>query len=439
MKKLKSNRILLYLGIGVVVLVIILVIGSKQGWFGNRDSTRVSIEKAKLRTLLETVSASGKIYPQVEVKISSDVSGEIVHLLVEEGDSVKEGDLLANVKPDIYQSIVERAEASLNSSKANLANAKARLSQAEARKLNATASFNRNKQLYSQKVISIADFETAETNFKTNEAEHEAAVQTVNGAEYAVKSTAAALKEARDNLEKTTIYAPMTGVVSMLNVEEGERVVGTEMMAGTELMRVANLNNMEVRVDVSENDILKLTIGDTATIEVDAYLNREFKGVVTEIAHSARMDNQITSDQVTNFVVKIRLLNESFADLLEGKAPGRFPFKSGMSATVSVLTERAREVLTIPLISVTTREEEDDSAKTDKDIREVVFVHLKDSHKVKAVDVSTGIQDDTHIHIISGLKQNDAVVTGPFLAISKKLKNGDPVKVVKREELFRED
>ncbi|MCH8330037.1 MAG: efflux RND transporter periplasmic adaptor subunit [Bacteroidetes bacterium] len=427
---MKKNRIL-YILIGVVVILVIIMIANKKD-----NATKVSVEKVTYRTIVETVSASGKIYPEVEVKISSDVSGEIIELSIEEGDSVIKGDLLAKINPDIYNSVVERAEAALNSTRANLANAKARFSQAEARFMNAELTFKRNKDLYEDKVISTVDFETAETTFKTSRAELEAAKQTVVGAEFSIKSSEATVKEARDNLLKTTIYAPISGTISRLNVEVGERVVGTVQMIGTEMMRVANLNDMEVHVDVSENDILKVALADTVDIEVDAYLGKEFRGLVTEISNSAISGDQLNTDQITNFTVKIKLLRSSYIEILE-KNPHNFPFRPGMSATVEIRTEIVKMVQSVPVKSVTTRkDDEQDSIPNGRlKIRELVFIY-NDSGAVRQVEVQTGIQDDTYIEILSGLDTGIQVITGPFSAISKKLEDKMNVQVVEEKDLF---
>ncbi len=300
----KKNKTLLYLGIGVGVLIIFAIIGKQAGWFGQKAGTEVTMAKVERKTIIETVSANGRIQPEKEVKISSDVSGEIRELYVNEGDSVVAGKLLARIDPELYQSALDRSEASLNNIKANLATTRARLLQAEARFNELSKAYDRNQKLYAEKLISDAEMETARSTFQNAKAEVEASKQTISAAEYNVKSFEATLKESRKNLTRTEIFAPVSGIVSKLNVEKGERVVGTSQMAGTEMMRIANLNDMEVSVDVNENDIIKVGMGDTAEIEVDAYPNRKFLGQVTEIANSATTSAQTTSDQVTNFVVK---------------------------------------------------------------------------------------------------------------------------------------
>ncbi len=439
----KKRSLYIYLGITVVVLLVVLVAGKKAGWFGADNLEQVSVEKATVRTIVETVSASGKIQPEIEVKISPDVSGEIIALYVKEGDKVKKGQLLVKIRPDVYESYLDRATASLNNSKANLANTEARFVQAE-------QAYKRNTKLHNDKVISDADFEQIKSNYMVSKADVEAA-------RFNIKSAEASVKEAKDNLFKTTIFAPVDGTVSKLNVEEGERVVGTTQMSGTEMMRIANLNSMEVNVDVNENDINRLSLGDTATIEVDAFIDKKFKGIVSEIANSANIVGS-SADQVTNFSVKIRVLPESYASLVTDKSLAS-PFRPGLSATVDIQTEKITNILTVPIQAVTTRDDtadidksptvkiakkadnkESTTAKTDaKSIEFFEYVFVVEAGKVKMQLVKTGIQDDQNIQILSGLTEGQEVVTAPYLAISKKLKNGSMVKVVKEDELFKEE
>ena len=319
----KTLKILL---VAVAVLILLAIVGKQQGWFGKTEAMAVESKMSELKTIIETVSANGKIQPEVEVKISPDVSGEVIELAVKEGDDVKQGNLLAKIKPDVYMSHVDRMEASVNSNKANLANTKARFLEAE-------ANYKRNKKLWDQDVISDADFDAVKASLAVAE-------QTMVGAEYNVKSANASLKEARDNLAKTMIFAPVSGTVYMLGVEKGERVVGTSQMAGTAMMRLANLNEMEVSVEVNENDIVRVEVGDTAEIEVDSYLDRDFNGLVTEVANSANTEG-VGADQVTNFTVKIRILQDSYKDLIDKSNPNISPFRPGMSATVDIQTETA--------------------------------------------------------------------------------------------------
>ena len=440
---MKNKKILRYLIIGAVVLIIFAVIGKKQSWFGKSKAIKISTEKVSKRNIIETITANGKIQPETEVKISPDVSGEIVELNIMEGDEVEEGKLLLKIKPDIYLSNLDRMKASLNSTKSNLANSKARLVQTEAQFKQTELSFKRNKKLWAQKTISEAEWETAESSYLVAKAEVEAGRETVNAAEYAVKSSEASLKEAKENLTKTTIYAPMSGTISKLNVEKGERVVGTAQMAGTELLRIANLSKMEVKVEVNENDIVRVSLHDTAIIEIDAYLKEKFKGIVTEIANSANTVG-VSTDQVTSFDVKILILPESYAHLIPEDNPNFYPFRPGMSANVDIQTRIDKNALSIPIQAVTTRKDKSqdtDSLKTiknqtDDKMMEVVFVY--DDGKVNLRKVVSGIQDNNYIKIDSGLKFEEEVVISPYNAISKKLKDGTAVEKVDKNELFTE-
>ena len=442
---MKNKKILPY-AIGVLVLaIVLLVVGKKMGWFGKEFTISVAAESVKKTTLTEFITANGKIQPETQVKISPDVSGEVIELYVEEGGEVQAGDLLCVIKPEMYVSALNRAEATLNSSKA-------RLAQTEAQQIERELAFKRAKQLFDKSTIPVSEFETAQAAYKVAQAE-------VKAAEYSVKSAEATVAESREQLTKTKIYAPISGTVAALNIEKGERVVGTSMMIGTEMMIVADLNKMEVRVEVNENDIVKVTLLDTALIEVDAYLNRKFKGIVTEIANSASTVGA-TADQVTNFEVKVLLLSESYADLIDTASNNLYPFRPGMSAAVEILTESRANVLTVPISAVTTRikikgggtKEVSDEVKTETEAetestsstekvveqdekQEVVFVLNGD--RVKKVEVKTGIQDNTNIQILEGLKETDEVVIAPFNAINKTLKDSMLVKKVTEEELFK--
>lgn len=415
---MKNNNLLKILAAAVVVLLILAVVGKKAGWFGKEITIKVATEKVAVNPIIEAVTANGKIQPETEVKISPDVSGEIVELNVKEGDFVQKGTLLFKIKPEIYISARDRAAATLNSTRARLAQVEAQLIQAE-------LAYNRSKKLYEENTISQSDFEQAESQYKIAKAEKESA-------EYSVKSSEASLKEANENLIKTTVYSPMTGTISSLLVEQGERVVGANMMTGTEVLRVADLNRMEVMVDVNENDIIRVKPGDTSIVEVDAYLDRDFKGVVTEIANSANTLGT-TSDQVTNFKVRILILKESYEDLISESNPS--PFRPGMSASVDIYTSSKTGALTVPIQAVTTRTDTanvDPAAKSD--IRTLVFV--SDGTYALARDVKTGIQDNINIEILSGLTEGEDVITQPFSAISKKLADSTLIEVVDKEELF---
>ncbi len=446
-----GNKPVWYLSAAVVIILLFAIIGKKQGWIGKSNKIKVSTEKVAYRTITETVSASGKIFPEVEVKISSDVSGEIIELLVEEGDSVFPGDKLVGINPDIYIDIVERAKASVDNSKANLASSKARLSQAKAYFEKAESDYQRNEKLHKDKVISDSEFETSLANYKSASADYEGAKQSVKGGSFLVKSMEASFKEAGKNLRKTTIFSPIQGIVSKLNVEKGERVVGTLQMTGTEIMRIADFKNMEARVNVSENDVLSVLVGDEVDIEIDAYSDRIFEGEVSQVASSASDENLLTSERVTNFTVRIRVLSKSYKDLLEKNS---FPFRPGMSASVEIKTEKQDSVLTIPIQAVTTREERDTvdqsgvdkkvdknkqsiQKKNEKKLEEVVFV-CEDGKVIMEV-VTTGIQNDTYIQILSGLSDGIEVVAAPYSAISRKLEDGDDVEKVTKSDLYKKD
>ena len=427
-----------------------LFLAKKMEWIGKVEPTEVEFAKASRTTIIEKVSASGKIQPEVEVKLSPDVSGEIVSLNVAEGDSVVAGQELLKIRPDNYVSLLARAEAQMNATKANMEQSKAVLAQSEARLSKAKIDYDRNAKLHNDKVISDADFDQFVSAYTVAKQDLEAAKANVNAANYNVKSSQATLKEAKTNLTKTTIYAPQSGIISKLNVELGERVVGTSQMAGTEMLRIANLNKMEVRVNVNENDITRVSIGDTVLIDVDAFSSseRKFKGVVYEIASSANSSgtaSAVSNDAVTEFEVKIRVLRSSYADLIKGKLS--YPLKPGMTASVEILTNRKDNTLTVPLSSVTTREigavaegekkEEDgtnstnandalEAKKRKESTKEVVFVMEKG--KAKMIQVKTGISDFENIEIVSGLKDGQEIIAGPYATVAKKLKEGDLVK-----------
>lgn len=456
MAKKSSNKIWWILGGIIVLLGGGLFIAKKQGLIGKEPSTEVEFTKAKKADIIERVSASGKIQPEIEVKLSPDVSGEIVGLYITEGDSVRAGQLLLKIRPDNYESLLSRAEAQVNSSKASVEQAKSGQSQSESRMLKAKIDYDRNKKLHDDKVISDADFDQFNSQYLVAKQDVESAKANVLAAEFNVKSSQAALKDARANLTKTTIYAPQSGTVSKLNVELGERVVGTSQMAGTELLRIANLNKMEVRVNVNENDITRVSMNDTVIIDVDSYSasGRKFKGIVYEIASSANglggtsAVAAVSSDAVTEFEVKIRVLRSSYSDLIVGKRS--YPLKPGMTASVEIITNRKMGVLSVPLATVTTRDptrkpegdkkegEEDNNQEPEKvikkdKIKEVVFVMDKDS-KAKLREVKTGISDFENIEILSGLKEGETIISGPYITVSKKLKEGELVMKKKVEE-----
>ena len=414
---MKQSKILKGLILAAVVLLILAVVGKKAGWFGKAATIKVAVEYAIRREITETITANGRIQPEKEVKISPDVSGEIVELNVKEGDSVEKGQLLLRIKPDVYISQRDRSLAAISS-------ARARLTQAEAQFKQAELSFERTKQLFSENAISQSDYEQAEASYNVAKAE-------VDAAKFSVVSAEASLKEAEENLIKTSINAPMAGTVSMLLVELGERVAGTNLMAGTEILRIADLSRMEAQVEVNENDIVRVSTGDTAIIEVDAYLNHKFKGIVTEIANSAKTTGT-SADQVTNFDVKIFILPESYENLADN---GENPFRPGMSTTVDIRTETKEDILTVPIQSVTTRTDTTNIISTsDEEIRTITFA--TDGEYAFAKDVETGIKDNNYIEIISGLKDSVMVISAPFSAISRKLSDSSLVEIVEKDDLY---
>ena len=419
-----SKKNVYYLLAITIVVIGALLLLVKKGVIGNRnDGKEVEVSTVTRNTIVETVSATGKIQPEIEVKIASMVSGEIIALPIKEGQLVKKGDLLVKINPDLYTS-------GLNRTKAGLSGSKSGLSQAEAQFKESKLNYERNKTLFEKGIISKADWDKSTAAF-------EVAKATKQTAYFNVQSALASVNEAQDNLGRTLIYAPADGTISMLNVELGERVLGTQQMAGTEILRVANLNNMEVEVDVNENDIVKIKEGDAANIEVDAYLKKRFKGIVTSISNSA--SSNLTADQVTNFKVKIRILKESYQDLIVGKSSTYSPFRPGMTATVDIITKTKLNVLNVPISSIVVKADtistKESQAETEKDIvkkevkkdkkLECVFVKVGEKAKIKIV--KTGIQDDSNIEVVSGLKKGDIVITGPYNTVSKELYSGDKI------------
>jgi HlyD family secretion protein len=447
MAKKNSNRTIYIIGSILIVLLLGAFVAKKNGWIGKKEGTEVMVAKAKKANIVEKVSASGKIQPEVEVKISPDVSGEITELYVEEGDSVVKGQLLLKIRADNYVSVVEMQQAQVNTQRANLAQAKAQLSQTIANSTQTRLTHQRNTELHKQKVISQADFEASKASYDVSRQEIEAARQRVRAAEYNLQSALASLEESRKTLNKTTIFAPVSGTISKLSVEKGERVVGTSQMAGTELLRIANLNSMEVRVNVNENDIIRVNVGDSAIVEVDSYSGQDekFRGVVTQIANTAK--DAVTLEAVTEFEVRIRLINDSFEHLANTRR-GATPFRPGMTASVDIITEQKNNVVTVPLSAVTTRtpesktpvtqtgntengsENNEEKRQVRETFEEIVFVNR--NGKAQVVKVKTGISDFDNIEILSGLKEGDEVISGPFRAVTKQLKDGTAV-IVKDE------
>ncbi|HET7115530.1 MAG TPA: efflux RND transporter periplasmic adaptor subunit [Hanamia sp.] len=455
------NKTLKWIIIVLAILIVLLIVLKKAGVIGKDEGIKVTAEKVARRTIVETVNASGKVYPVVEVKLSPDISGEIVALDVAEGDSVKKGQVLAKIYGDIYLTQKDQAEAVVKQQQAQLADAQASIGALEANLTQATETYKMQKQLYDEKVISKNEFNTADAAYKSAIANLKAAKEGILGSKAGVQSAQAALQKANKDLRLATLVSPMDGIVSLLSVKKGERVVGSSMMAGTEMMRIADMNQMEVRVDVGENDIPKVKLGDTATIQIDAYNDRNFSGTVTQIASSnngaaTQSDLTNTTTDVTNYKVYIRLNPDSYKDLISSKK--RFPFRPGMSASADIQTRTHTNVLSIPINAVTTREKTDSSGNTvgkakgnnsngnngmditddnsdNNDLDVVVFIVQADG-KVKKQKVKTGIQDINYIEITDGLKEGDEVVTGPYDVVSKTLKQGDKVKVVPKNQLF---
>lgn len=431
MAKKKSNK-LIYILLGVLgAIILFAIIGKSAGWIGGQKEITVETKKAAKVSITEKVSASGVVEPEIEVKLSPDVAGEIIELNVIEGDSVKVGDLLVKIRPDNFISALDRARANLNQNQANLAQSKANLKRSEAQFVRAELEFKRNEKLYNDKVISDADWEQVQSTFLTAQNDLEAAKQSVLAAEYIVKSSQATVSEAAENLRLTNVYSPVNGVVSKLLVEKGERVVGTQQMAGTEMLRLADLSKMEVRVNVNENDIIRINLGDETIIDVDSYSssNKKFKGVVTSIANSA--NTKASPDAVTEFEVKIRILNESYEDLITER--NKYPFRPGMTASVDIITQKKDNVLSIPLAAVTTREDQlTDSADGSSKPKELVFV-IEDG-KAKMITVKTGISDFDNIEILEGISEGQEVISGPYFVVSKELKEDALVKVVNPTE-----
>ncbi|MCY7352399.1 MAG: efflux RND transporter periplasmic adaptor subunit [Cytophagaceae bacterium] len=464
MAKSSSNRIWWIIGGIIVVLLAGLMVAKSAGWIGKPKATEVTFAKVGSTDITERVSASGKVQPEVEIKITPDVPGEIIGLYVAEGDSVTEGQLLLKIRPDNYESVLARARANVNQTKAGYEQSRSAQAQTDARLVRATADYNRSKKLYADKVISDSDFETAEANYRVARQDLESAKANVEAARFNVQSSEAGLREANENLRKTTIYAPSSGTISKLAVELGERVVGTSQMAGTELLRIANLNNMEVRVNVNENDIVRVSLGDSVVIDVDAYTysGRKFKGIVTEMANTANGSGSLSAaasstDAVTEFEVKIRVLRQSYRDLIDRKNKKSFPFRPGMTASVEVITDRKPGVLSVPIAAVTTRGDQtnapadgetppgDDAQTTNTNTpkprsadkpQEVVFVHKGD--KVEMRKVKTGISDFENIEVTEGLKAGEEIVSGPFLVVSKRLKDGELVMLKKVDKNAKE-
>ena len=446
------NKKLIWISVSVIAVIALLIGLKKAGVIGKEEGTEVTTEKVALRTITESVNASGKVYPEIEVKVSPDISGEIVSLFVEEGDSVKKGHLLAKIYADIYSSQRDQVTASVNQVKAQYENVKANLSGLKTVYENAKATNERYKKLFADKIVSRSEYEQTEQAFRSAESNYNGAKESIKSGEAQIQGVRAQLARAEKDLARTSILAPMDGIVSSMGVKKGERVVGTAQMAGTEMMRVADMKSIEVRVDVGENDITKVKIGDTALVEVDAYNNRKFKGIVYKIANpvSTATSAMASSTEVANYKVHIRLFTESYQDLIKENA--KFPFRPGMTASADIQTKSKVNVISVPLNAVTTRDKEgqgketkvssnatttnEEPAKPDEEMSEVLFVLQKDN-KVKMIKVKTDIQDLNYIQV-EGVKVGDVVITGPYSTVSKSLKDGELVKPVTKEKLFEE-
>jgi HlyD family secretion protein len=447
--------------IWIIVILVVLIGGllglKAAGIIGKQEGIKVSTEKVTRRTIIETVNANGKVYPEIEVKVSPDISGEITVLDVEEGDSVKRGQVLAKIYADIYTSQRDQASAVVSQQQAMVENSRAQLESLKSAMDLAQRQYDRQKKLLDDKVISASEFEQADNALQRARAEYNALQQSIRSGQAGVQSAGASLERANKDLSRTTVVAPMNGVVSLLNVKKGERVVGNSMMAGTEMMRIADMSIIEVRVDVGENDIPKVKLGDSALVEIDAYNNRKFKGIVTKIATSTTASGQaaaVSTNDVTNFKVHIRLLQESYKDLLDPNRPKSFPFRPGMNASADIQTKTKANVLSVPINAVTTREkgsdtpagaakdkkveegiQEDNKTSLAADMDEVVFI-LQADGTVKKVKVKTDVQDINNIEITQGLKEGEEVISAPYNVVSKTLKDGMKVQKVEKDKLF---
>ncbi|RZK42783.1 MAG: efflux RND transporter periplasmic adaptor subunit [Pedobacter sp.] len=448
---MKLKHILIAIG----VLLALLAVAKVTGLIGGEQIEKVTIEKAGEKKVVETVTASGKIQPETEVKLSSEVSGEVTELLVKEGDVVKKGQLLCKVRPDILQSGYERAVASYNSQKASVTSSQQQLIQSQANFENADATYKRNVALFNKKVISASEFDAAKAAYLTAKSNLESAKANLTGAKFGLEQSGANVKEAGANLARTTIYSPVDGVVSKLSIELGDRILGTSQMAGTEIMRISNLTTMEVNVEVNENDINRVNVGDSANVEVDAFADKKFKGVVTEIASSSTAVGATTTsvDQVTNFSVKVRLIAESYNEMKGGAKDLPSPFRPGLSATVDIESESLTS-LAVPIQSVFTGEaaratdakagntqdmDKQKSKLNDKKIKQYVYLFDEKASTVKKAEVTTGIQDDQYIIVKTGLKAGQDVVSGPYSSIQNKLKDGMKVEKTTKDKLFSTD
>jgi HlyD family secretion protein len=422
-----NKKRIIWLSIGLLIAIIFIVRACNK----SNQATEVSTYKVMKRTITEVVSVTGKIQPEFELKISPDVSGEITEMLVKEGDSVTKGQLLLRINPELYQTTMSQLKANLDNAKASLAGSEAQQIKAKMALTQAEVNFKRQQKLHDQKVISDQDWENARLQFENAQADFTIAAKTILSAQYNVKSLMARVDEGSKNLGRTSIYAPVSGIVTQLNSEKGERVVGTAQMAGTEIMRISNLNSMEVQVNINENDIVRVHRGDSANIKVDAYEDRVFKGIVTEIANSAKFNVATNmNEQVTNYTVKVRLVASSYHDLISKRQPQ--PFFPGMTASVDIKSSLKENVLSIPISSLTTRnpivQKDETTTVTKKETEIVTWVFLYNNGISKAVKIKTGVQDIDYFEVLEGLKEGDEVISEPSMAIAKTLNDGDKVK-----------
>ncbi len=451
----KKLRWIIFILLGLIVILLIL---KKAGIFATEEGIKVTTEKVTRKQINEVVTANGKVFPELEVKVSSDISGEIIELKCKEGDSVKKGQVLARIYADIYNTQRDQAAAEVNRVQAGVDNSSAALDAFKARLEQAKTNYDRQKSLLDEKVISPLEFEQADNAYKTTLSEYNAAKQNIRGNQAVVSSARAGLARANKDVSRGNIVAPMDGIISLLAVKRGEKVVGTAQMAGTEMMRIADMSSMEVRVEVGENDIPKVHLGDSAKVSIDAYGNRKFAGVVTKIAASntnasSGSTGLTSANEATSYLVNIQIQRNSYQDLFNNTSTHALPFRPGMNATADIYTTTHNNVLTVPINAVTTRDDNPDqqslttnnkvadqnnTTKVNNDLNEVVFVLQKDQ-TVKPVIVKTAIQDMNYIEIIAGLKEGDEVVVGPYNVVSKQLKKDTKVKVVSKDKLFEKE
>ncbi len=430
----KTFKYILFGLLGLLVLVLILralgVIGKKNA------GTEVSVSEAKKRDIYEYVSATGKAYPVDEVSISSDVSGEIVNLYVQEGQYVERGQVLARIQASTYRSAVDRSAAMLEQNRASVKSAQSQVASAKVNYDKAKREYDRYTKLYEEKVISLAEYESYQNAYLSAKTSLQTARDNVSINQQSIRSAKSTLDEAQENLSKTVIRAPMSGVITQLNVEAGERVVGTATMTGTEMMRISNMEQMEIRVTIGENDVVKIKNGDTAIVELEAYLEQPLNGSVSRISNSTGNSTGGISlqDQAASYMVYIQINPLSYARLREQGNSN--PVRPGMSATGKIYTAMQKSALSVPFAAVTTRM---DTASNSEEKKECVFVLSEDAKSVHLRFVQTGILDDKYIQITQGLKAGEKVVEAPFSAISKLLEDESKVKVVDKEDLFEEE